>query len=185
MHHHVIVMAPKFDGRPTNYQCTNAHPCNDTLVFNTPKLEEILTYFGFKSWLVWIDEFLNKIDEDLVTFDGTVSELEKALKRLPDGEREKTPSKIYQQQDESFRRRFEEMWLEEMRMEMGRKYVDKEEKKSKSKSTEVKLPKLVTSKFEGTALDWIRFCNYFETVIDKQDISPVTEFSYLKEFYCS
>ena len=47
----------------------------------------------------------------------------------------------------------------------------------------MKLPKLVISKFKGTALDWLRFRNQFETETDQQDqISPVTKYSYLKEF---
>ena len=50
------------------------------------------------------------------------------------------------------------------------------------RSNKVKLPKLVISKFEGTVLDWFHFWNQFETEIDKQNISPVTNFSYLKEF---
>ena len=42
---------------------------------------------------------------------------------------------------------------------------------------------MVVSKFEGTALDWFRFWNQFETEIDQQGhISPVTKYSYLKEF---
>ena len=67
-------------------------------------------------------------------------------------------------------------------MEMRKKYVDSEGNKSASESNKIKLPKLVISKFEGTALDWFRFWNQFETEIDKQDISPVTKFSYRKEF---
>ena len=103
------------------------------------------------------------------------------MKQLNDGEQAKTRSKVDQKQEENFRKRYEEeMWLEEMRMEMRKKYVDSEGKKSASESSNVKLPKLVISKFEGTALDWFRFWNQFETEIDKQDISPVTKFSYLK-----
>ena len=42
---------------------------------------------------------------------------------------------------------------------------------------------MVISKFEGTALDWFRLWNQFETEIDQQDhISPVTKYSYLKAF---
>ena len=65
------------------------------------------------------------------------------------------------------------MWLEEVRTEMRKKYVDSEGKKSASESNNVKLPQLVISKFEGTALDWFRFWNQFETEIEKQDISAV------------
>ena len=74
------------------------------------------------------------------------------------------------------------MRLEKMKMEMRKKYLKSEEKKSASDSNKVKLPKLVISKFEGTALDRFRFWNQSETEIDKQDISAVTKFSYLKEF---
>lgn len=41
--------------------------------------------------------------------------------------------------------------------------------------------KLIISRFEGTALDWFHFWNQYESEIDKQDISPITKFSYLKE----
>ena len=124
-----------------------------------------------------IDEFTAKIEE------GMVSELEKSVKQLNDGEQAKIRSKVDQEQEENFRRRYEEeMRLEEMRMEMRRKYVNSEEKKSASESNKVKLPKLVILKFEGTALDWFRFWNQFETEIDKQDISFVTKFPYLKAF---
>ena len=130
-----------------------------------------------------IDEFTAKIEGNMARFDDFVSKLEKSVKRLNDGEQAETRSKVDQEQEEIFRRRYERrLRLEEMRMEMRRIYVDSEGKKSASESNKVKLPKLVISKFEGTALDWFRFWNQFETEIDKQDISPVTKFSCLKEF---
>ena len=105
------------------------------------------------------------------------------MKQLNDGEQAKTRSKVDQKLEENFRKRYEEeMRLEEMRMEMRKKYVDSEGKKSPIESNKVKLPKLVILKFRGTALDWFRFWNQFKTEISKQDISPVTKFSYLKEF---
>ena len=80
----------------------------------------------------------------MARFDGVVSELEKSVKRLNDGEQAKTRSKVDQEQKENFRRRYEEeMWLEEVRTEMRKKYVDSEGKKSASESNKVKLPKLV------------------------------------------
>ena len=76
-----------------------------------------------------IDEFTAKIEGDMARFDGVVSELEKSVKRLNDGEQVKTRSKVDQEQEENFRRRYEEeMRLEEMRMEMRKKYVDSEGK---------------------------------------------------------
>ena len=76
-------------------------------------------------------EFTTKIEKDMAWLDGVVSELEKSVKRLNDGEQAKTRSKVDQEQEENFRRRYEEdMWLEEMRMEMRKKYVDSEGKRA-------------------------------------------------------
>ena len=70
------------------------------------------------------------------------------MKRLNDGEQAKAQSKVDQEQEENFRRRYgKEMRSEEMRMEMRKKYVDSEGKKSASESNKIKLPKLVISKF--------------------------------------
>ena len=81
------------------------------------------------------DEFTTKIEEDMATFDGVVNELEKSVKRLNDGEQAKPWSKVDQEHEENFRRRYEEeMRLKEMRMEMRKKYVDSEGKKSASES---------------------------------------------------
>ena len=77
-----------------------------------------------------IDEFTTKIEEDMGWLDGIVSELEKSVKRLNDGEQAKTRSEVDQEQEDNFRRRYEEdMWLEEIRMEMRKKYVDSEGKR--------------------------------------------------------
>ena len=46
----------------------------------------------------------------------------------------------------------------------------------------VKLVKLKITKFEGTALDWFRFWNQFETEIGQVQISPISKLSYLKEY---
>ena len=44
-----------------------------------------------------------------------------------------------------------------------------------------KLPKLQITKFSGLFRDWLRFWNQFTAIIDSQNISPITKFSYLKE----
>ena len=65
--------------------------------------------------------------------------------------------------------------------DIKKQFEKKEEKKKED--PKAKLPKLRISKFEGTALDWFRFWNQFETEIDQQDHkSSVTKYSYLKEF---
>ena len=81
------------------------------------------------------DEFTTKIEEDMATFDGVLNELEKSVKRLNQDEQAKTRSKVDQEQEENFRRRYEEeMRLKEMRMEMRKKYVNSVGKKSENES---------------------------------------------------
>ena len=46
---------------------------------------------------------------------------------------------------------------------------------------QAKLPKLQITKFNGQFSDWLRFWNQFIAIIDSQNISPITKFSYLKE----
>ena len=77
----------------------------------------------------------------------------------------------------------EEVKIEEMKMEMKKKGFEfsRDEIVKSDEKVSVKLPKLKITKFEGTALDWFRFWNQFETEIDQVQISPISKFSYLKE----
>ena len=130
-----------------------------------------------------IDDYTDRLNENTARFDVLVADVERAISRLNEGEEAKARYREDEEQEAVFKRRFEEeMRLEEMRLEMRKKYDREEGKDTVKESVKVKLPKLVISKFEGTALDWFRFWNQFETEVDKQDISPVTKFSYLKEF---
>ena len=58
--------------------------------------------------------------------------------------------------------------------------------RKKFEKEDVKAPvlesKLIITNFQGTVLDSFRFWNQFKTEFDKQKISNVTEFLYLKEF---
>ena len=45
----------------------------------------------------------------------------------------------------------------------------------------VKLPKLIVKKLEGTHIDWFRFWNQYETEIDRSELHPMSKFNYLKE----
>ena len=131
-----------------------------------------------------VNEFSEKMDRDIARFDDGLVRLDEAIQEIADGENAKGKHKADEEVEEKFQRRlYEERKIEEMRIQMKIDYENREERKHSDGSTvKVKLPKLVISKFEGTALDWFRFWNQFETEVDKQDISPVTKFSYLKEF---
>ena len=86
-------------------------------------------------------------------------------------------------QEERFRRRMEEVKIEEMKMEMKKKGFEfsRDEIVKSDEKVSVKLPKLKITKFEGTALDWFWFWNQFETEIAQVQISPISKLSYLKE----
>ena len=56
----------------------------------------------------------------------------------------------------------------------------KEKAGSPSKQN-VKLPKLVITKYNGALENWLAFWNKFEADIDKTDLHAVTKFAYLKE----
>ena len=49
------------------------------------------------------------------------------------------------------------------------------------KTVTAKLPKLSTTKFDGTYANWPPFWNKFKAQIDKTESAPVTKFAYLKE----
>ena len=141
------------------------------------KVQEIMTEEASD-----IDAYAEQLEERISQFDTVISSLERAIQLLADSEEAKSRRREDQEQEVEFRRKLEqEKQLEEMRMEMRKQFEKKEGKKKED--PKAKLPKLVISKFEGTALDWFRFRNQIETEIDQQNhISPVTKYSYLKEF---
>ena len=124
------------------------------------------------------------LDERLARFDGFVGKLKEELFIVSDREEAEVRRKEDLIQEERFRRRMEEeVKIEEMKMEMKKKGFEfsRDEIVKSDEKVSVKLPKLKITKFEGTALDWFRFWNQFETEIDQVQISPISKFSYLKE----
>ena len=73
-----------------------------------------------------------------------------------------------------------ELKIEDTKLEMKKK--NESQDIVVNGNTQVKLPKLVITKFEGTHLDWFRFWNQIDTKIDKVEIRAISKFSYLKEF---
>ena len=129
-----------------------------------------------------IDAYAEQPEERISQFDAVISSLKRAIQLLADSAKAKSRRREDQEQEVEFRRKLEqEKQLEEMRMKMRKQFQKKEGKKKED--PKAKLPKLVISKFESTALDWFRLWNQFEFEIDQQaHINPVTKDSYLKEF---
>ena len=59
----------------------------------------------------------------------------------------------------------------------------KRDKIVNEKRVNVKLPKLVITKFDGTSLDWFRSWDQFDSEIDKDEIGFVSKLSYLNELF--
>ena len=119
-----------------------------------------------------IEEKLVLIQNKMNIYDDVMEEIENEISRLKTKEEEKKEE-----------RRLEHRLLEERKIqEIKKQMKTKEEENSICNTVKVRLPKLIITKFEGTHLDWFRFWNQFQTEINKSDISPVSKFSYLKEF---
>ena len=75
-----------------------------------------------------------------------------------------------------FRRKIQE----ELKVQkMKSKDYEKRDKVVNEERVNIKLPKLIITKFDGTSLDWFRFWNQFESdwsEIDKTEISPASKF---------
>ena len=152
----------------------------ETLLDLKYKVQEIMTEKDEEA--SDIDAYAEQLEERISKFDAVMSSLEREIQLLADSDEAKSRRREDQKQEVEFRKKLEqEKQLEEIRIEMRKQFEKKEEQKKEDPKT--KLPKLIISKFERTALDWCRFWNQFETEIDQQDyIIPVTKYSYLKEF---
>ena len=76
-------------------------------------------------------------------------------------------------------RRMEQMMME-MLLHMKKKEEDKAIIKSDCNILKVKLPKFVITRFNGTHIDWFRFCNQFESEIDRSELPATSYFLTLK-----
>ena len=131
-----------------------------------------------------VSEWCEVLDERLARFDEFVGNLKEELFIASEREEAEARRKEDLIQEERFRRRMEEeVKIEEMKMEMKKKGFEfsRDEIVKSDEKVSVKLPKLKITKFEETALDWFRFWNQFETEINQVQISPISNFSYLKE----
>ena len=132
--------------------------------------------------VVDLEEWSSVMKEKMTSFDDVVDRLKSAISNVEKKEEIKAKPEENIIQEEMFRRRMqEELKIQEMKLQMKSKEYEKRDKIVNEERVNVKLPKLVITKFDGTSLDWFRFWNQFESGIDKADIGSVSKFSYLKE----
>ena len=117
----------------------------------------------------------------MARFDDVVDRLKSAISNVEKKEEAKAKREENIIQEEIFRRMQEELKIQKMKLQMKSKEYEKRDEIVNEERVNVKLPKLVITKFDGTSLDWFRFWNQFESETDKAEIGPVSKFSYLKD----
>ena len=60
-----------------------------------------------------------------------------------------------------------------MRATFNKREAENRQRESAEKQKNVKLPKLVITRFQGNCIDWTRFWSQFEVEIDKSSIEPI------------
>ena len=106
-----------------------------------------------------VGQWCELLGKRLARFDGFVGKLKEEFSIASDREEAETRQKEDLIQEERFRRRMQEVKIEEMKMEIKKKDFEfsRNEIVKPEEKVSVKLPKLKIIKFEGTALDWFRF----------------------------
>ena len=128
-----------------------------------------------------VDEWVSITNEMMEKYQELVDRLKGCLEDLRERKKPEIRKKEDAMQEERFKGRMEgELKIEETKLEMKKKNENQDI--IVNGNIQVKLPKLVITKFEGIHLDWFRFWNQFDTEIDKVEISAISKFSYLKEF---
>ena len=127
-----------------------------------------------------IEQWTEKHGEAVSIYELLVEDIEKKITLI---QREKEENEAEQEERRREKRFEEERRIMEMQLEMKKEEKKKEDGlfSDNCKFVKTRLPKLVITPFDGTHLDWFRFWNQFETQIDKNDLPPVSKFSYLKE----
>ena len=113
---------------------------------------------------------LEQLDDDIVTLAAHTKEIENRYEA----------DQIQKEQTLVARQRQEQLEFEKEQLELKAKYQN-DHGATKVTKTQVKLPKLVLTKFNGKLENWLSFWNTFEVEVDSADLPAVTKFSYLKE----
>ena len=108
-----------------------------------------------------LEEWSNQLEERVLRYDVLVDKLRNELKASIKKEEDQKKQKEEGKHEEKFRRRIEEeLEIEKMKLEIRKKsYEIRGEVVHEDRYKNVKLPKLIITKFEGTQIDWFRFWN--------------------------
>lgn len=136
------------------------------------KLEAAESIEDVKAWGASIEKTIDEVDLQ-------VADLTRYLEEI--GTKEKT-QKLEEEEAILAKRREDELQFEKLKLKQKSKLqsLDQPTAKPPSKGN-VKMPKLVITKYDSTYEKWLSFWNKFEAEINAADIAPVTKFAHLKE----
>ena len=119
------------------------------------------------------------IEQTIDEVDLQVADLTRCLEEV------ETKEKNQKREEEEVilaKKREDELQLEKLKFEQKSKMQSLNQPTAKPPSKgNVKMPKLVITKYDGTYEKWLSFWNKFEVETDAADIPPVTKFAHLKE----
>ena len=133
---------------------------------------------------------ISEIEERAEVFEDAIDELDlklikiQAEARRRAREEEMALERAYEQDkmDHEYRQQEKEE-RERLRRQAGHEdeQLEKRLRRMEQQQPQVKLPKLVISKFNGTYLDWLRFWEQFTSQIDKSAFADGAKLTYLQE----
>lgn len=133
------------------------------------KLEAGEIVENVQKWGATIEQRTDEADLEISDLTRSLEEAATRYKR----EREKTLLD---------RQREEELEFEKLKLEQKAKIQQAEQAAAKPASkSNVKMPKLIITKYDGTYEKWLSFWNKFEAEIDSSDLPAVTKFAHLKQ----
>ena len=118
-----------------------------------------------------IEEWSAEIDAKLSVADENCRELSECLKEMETRAQEAEQAKNHEKS----------MELEKQLLEQKLEAALKQKEIAEKSPMTAKLPKISITKFNGTALDWVRFEGQFNAMVHSQSVHAVTKFSHLKE----
>ena len=136
------------------------------------KLEAGEIVENVQKWGATIEQ---RTDEADLEISDLTRSLEEAATRAEDYKREKEKTLLDRQREE-------ELEFEKLKLEQKAKIQQTEQAAAKPASkSNVKMPKLIITRYDGTYEKWLSFWNKFEAEIDSSDLPAVTKFAHLKE----
>ena len=132
-----------------------------------------------QEWLVDIEGTLKTADEKLLELKRIKENIAKENQAVELAESVKQERAIEDEKHEQKMSHERELYEQQLKLQ---KVLATGQQNQVKKAASTKLPKLSITQFDGKCANWPPFWNKFVAEIDGADLSPVTKFTYLKEF---